>query len=155
GADAPAGGPLPPEIEEDEASRQQGWAPGTPPYMSPEQAAGRWDVIGPASDIYSLGATLYVLLTGRTPFTGNVREILQQVQQGRFPRPRQLKGVTPRALEAVCLMAMALQPEARYATALALAEDVEHWLAGEAVAAYREPWRTRLGRWARRHPALV
>src|SRR5262249_29852889 len=72
-------------------------------------------------------------------------------QQGEVPPPRQVNADVPRALEAICLKAMAHNPEPRYATATALAADIEHWLADEPVTAYREPWPTRLGRWARRH----
>ena len=110
------------------------------PYMSPEQAAGRLDRLGPASDVYSLGATLYSLLTGRPPVEDrDVGSVLQQVQRGDFPPPRQVNAAVPPALEAICLKAMALRPEDRYASARALADDVEHWLADEPVAAYREP----------------
>jgi serine/threonine protein kinase/Tfp pilus assembly protein PilF len=113
-----------------------GQAVGTLAYMSPEQAAGRWDVVGPASDSYSLGATLYHLLTGRAPFgAGLSGEIVLQVQRGEFPRPRQVNPAVHRALEAVCLKAMALRPADRYSTALELAADVEHWLADGPVAA--------------------
>ena len=133
-----------------------GQALGTPAYMSPEQAEGRWDVVGPASDIYSLGATLYVLLTGQAPVEGrSVGEVLDRVKKGEFAPPRQRKADVPRALEAVCLRAMALRPEDRYGSALELAAEVEHWLADEPVTAYREPLRTRLGRWGRRHKTLV
>jgi tetratricopeptide (TPR) repeat protein len=121
--------------------------------MSPEQAEGR--PLGPASDIYSLGATLYTLLTGRTPFHGD-RDLRTSRKRGKFPAPRRVKPAVPRALEAVCLKAMALRPEARYATALDLATDLERWLAGEPVAAWREPVLTRVVRRARRHlPAVV
>jgi serine/threonine protein kinase len=129
-----------------------GDALGTPPYMSPEQAAGRSDAVGPASDIYSLGATLYVLLTGRLPFQTRVlSELLDRIQQGEFPRPREVKRGIPRALEAVCLKAMALRPEDRYATPLDLAADVERWLADEPVSAWRRPWVGRVYHWLTRY----
>ncbi len=135
---------------------QQGAVLGTPAFMAPEQAAGRLDQVGPASDIYSLGATLYVLLTGRAPFTDpNIALLLAAVQMGEYPRPSQVKpGVAP-ALEAICRKAMALQPGDRYESAAALAGDVEHWLADEPVSAWREPWGVRLARWGRRHRAVV
>jgi serine/threonine protein kinase/Flp pilus assembly protein TadD len=129
---------------------------GTPAYMSPEQAAGHWDAVGPAADIYGLGAILYVLLTGRPPLEGrDAAEVLARVQRGDFPRPRQLRPDVPRALEAVCLKAMALGPQDRYASALELRADVERWLADEPVSAYREPWTTRVRRRVRRHRALA
>jgi WD40 repeat protein/serine/threonine protein kinase len=135
---------------------QMGRALGTPAYMSPEQAAGRLDQLGPASDVYSLGATLYYLLTGQAPFReSDPGLLLHQVQQGEFPPPRQVKQGVPPALEAICLKAMALRPDGRYPSALALADDMERWLADEPVAAYAEPWRARLGRWVRRHKPLV
>ena len=94
-----------------------GSALGTPAYMSPEQAAGDLEHLGPRSDVYSLGATLYCLLTGRPPFEGDdLGAILRGVQAGDFPAPRALDPTIDRALEAVCLKAMALKPEDRYAT---------------------------------------
>jgi serine/threonine protein kinase/tetratricopeptide (TPR) repeat protein len=132
-----------------------GTALGTPGFMSPEQAAGRLDQLGPASDVYSLGATLYALLTGQAPFQGDPITILRQVQNGDFLPPRRRKPDVPPALEAVCLKAMALRPEERYTTALQLAEDIEHWLADEPVSAWREPVTVKLGRWARQHRPLV
>jgi tetratricopeptide (TPR) repeat protein/tRNA A-37 threonylcarbamoyl transferase component Bud32 len=135
---------------------QPGSAVGTPPYMSPEQAAGRWDQVGPASDIYSLGATLYTLLTDQAPFPGSNRvEVVEQVKRGTFVPPRQLRKQTPRSLEAICMKAMAREPAARYATVLELAADVEHWLADEPVTAYPEPWVVRASRSSRRHKAVV
>jgi serine/threonine protein kinase len=135
---------------------QLGRAMGTPAYMSPEQAAGRLDQVGPASDIYSLGATLYCLLTGEPPFSGTeVGLILAQVQMGEFRPPRQIKRDVPVALEAICRKAMALQPADRYASTLALATDIEHWLADEPVSAYREPLWLRSGRWLKRHRTLA
>jgi tetratricopeptide (TPR) repeat protein len=129
---------------------------GTPAFMSPEQAAGRPDAVGRASDIYSLGATLYALLTGRSPFDGDYGgDLLRRVSQGDFPPPRQVRPDTPRALEAICLKAMAREPANRYATALELDADLERWLAGEPVSAYREPWTARSCRWIRRHRTVV
>jgi tetratricopeptide (TPR) repeat protein/tRNA A-37 threonylcarbamoyl transferase component Bud32 len=129
---------------------------GTPAFMSPEQAAGRQDVVGPATDVYGLGATLYALLTGRPPFSGGARgEVLRKVQTGDFPLPRKIRPEVPRALEAICLRAMAREPAARYATPLELAADLERWLADEPVSAYRESWTARARRWARRHRTLV
>ncbi len=147
---------LRPTLDGGAVATQQGLVAGTPAYCSPEQAAGQWDVVGPPSDIFSLGAVLYNLLTGRVPYNGSVvLEILAQACMGDVIPPRQRKGDVPRALEAVCLKAMARDRPDRYRTALDLAEDVEHWLADEPVSAYREGGVVRLGRWTRRHRVLV
>jgi tetratricopeptide (TPR) repeat protein/tRNA A-37 threonylcarbamoyl transferase component Bud32 len=133
-----------------------GSAVGTPQYMSPEQAAGRLDELGPASDVYSLGATLYTLLTGRPPFDGpDAGTVITAVQKGEFPRPRQVSLSVPVALEAVCLKAMALRPADRYGSARELADEVERWLADEPVRAWREPWAKRVRRWMGRHRTAV
>src|SRR3954453_18749263 len=129
-----------------------GTALGTPAYMSPEQAEGRLDQVGPLSDVYSLGATLYCLLTGKPPIDETeVGEALRRVQRGEFPPPRTVRPSVPQGLEAICLKAMALKPEERYPSAPALAEDLEHWRAGEPASAYRAPPAVRLTRWGRRH----
>ncbi len=129
---------------------------GTPHYMSPEQAAGRLDLLGTKTDVYSLGATLYCLLTGRAPCAEkDLRRLLERVQNADFEPPRCLDRSIPRALEAVCLKAMARRLEDRYPSARALALDIERWLADEPVSAFREPWPARLGRWARRHRPLI
>jgi serine/threonine-protein kinase len=156
----PAGGAPEPSLRpssgSDVLATQEGAAVGTPAYMSPEQAAGRLGELGPASDIYGLGATLYSLLTGRRAFEGpDMGTVLAEVRAGRFPPPRQVKPEVPPALDAVCRKAMALRPADRYATALDLAADVEHWLADEPVRAYPEPWPARAARWARRHRTAV
>jgi WD40 repeat protein/tRNA A-37 threonylcarbamoyl transferase component Bud32 len=135
---------------------QAGSALGTPAYMSPEQALGRLDQVGPASDVYSLGATLYTILTGRPPGEGKDRaELLRKAQSGDWLPPRRVKADVPAALDAVCRKALALRPEERYGTALELAADLERWLADEPVTAWREPWGVRVRRWMRRHRTLV
>jgi WD40 repeat protein/tRNA A-37 threonylcarbamoyl transferase component Bud32 len=129
-----------------------GTALGTPAYMSPEQSEGRLEQVGPLSDVYSLGATLYCLLAGKPPIDeSDVGAALRRVQRGEFPPPRTVNSGVPQALEAICLKAMASRPEGRYASPRALADDLEHWLADEPVAVYREPLTTRLTRWGRRH----
>jgi tetratricopeptide (TPR) repeat protein len=146
----------PPTTNSTEEGTRLGQVMGTPAYMSPEQAAGRWDLLRPASDIYSLGATLYALLTGRAPYQEtSALESMEKAKRGEFLPPRQVKPEVPRPLEAICLRAMALEPQDRYETALAVADDVERWLADEPVLAYRESWKARTGRWMRRRRTLV
>lgn len=129
---------------------------GTPQYMSPEQAAGRPDQVGPASDVYSLGATLYCLLTGKAPQTdAKLPNLVEKVQRGVFPHPRQVNRSVPAALEAIALTAMALRPADRYRSPRELAEDVERWLADEPVNAYRDPPTVRLERWVRKNRMLA
>jgi WD40 repeat protein/tRNA A-37 threonylcarbamoyl transferase component Bud32 len=148
--------PLAPSPAGETAETRLGETIGTPAYMSPEQAAGRLDRLGPASDVYSLGATLYHLLTGKPPFAGQDNgAVLRRVRSGEFPRPQAASRAVPAALEAVCLKAMALRPEDRYPTPRALADDIEHWLADERVSAHAEGLGQRLGRAARRHRAWV
>jgi len=107
-----------------------GAAVGTPQYMSPEQAEGDVDRIGPASDVYGVGATLYYLLVGRPPFVGaDLADLLGRVRRGVFPSPRRERRSVDPALEAICLKAMATRPEDRHASALELAEAIESWLA--------------------------
>jgi serine/threonine-protein kinase len=140
------------------AATVAGSAIGTPAYMSPEQAAGKLDLLGPATDVYSLGATLFTLLTNRAPVSGSDRaEILRKVQRGDagFATPVASAVRVPPALLAVCKKAMALRPTERYATPLALAGDLEHWLADEPVSAATEPMLVRGRRWLRKHPATV
>lgn len=134
-----------------------GEALGTPAYMSPEQAAGRWDVLDQATDIYSLGATLYQQLTGKPAFDRkeNWPALREKIQQGSFPAPHRVNQDVPRALEAICLKAMALEPQHRYRFALDLASDLERWLADDPVSCYREPWPARTWRWARKHRTVV
>jgi serine/threonine protein kinase/tetratricopeptide (TPR) repeat protein len=132
-----------------------GAAVGTPAFMSPEQAAGRIDDLGPTSDVYSLGATLYAIVTGTPPFAGEVGEILKRVEAGEFRPPREVAADVPAPLDAVIRKAMARRKEDRYATATDLAAEIENLLADEPVTAYREPPVTRVRRWGRKHPGVV
>ena len=136
-------------------STQVGRVVGTPSYMSPEQAAGRLDALGPASDIYSLGATLYQVLAGKVPFKGREDEVLGNVQLGRFRRPREMNPRASKPLEAICLKAMARMPEDRYQSAMEMADDLERFMADEQVKAYSEPLFGKLWRWTRNHKAIV
>jgi serine/threonine protein kinase len=134
----------------------EGSALGTPAYMSPEQAQGKLAELGPGSDVYSLGASLYVLLTGQAAFKGDeVTELLEKVRSGQFASPRAIWSGVPRPLEAICLKAMAMKSAERYRSARALAEDIERYLADEPVSACVDPILVRARRWMKRHPALT
>lgn len=128
---------------------------GTPSYMSPEQASGE-SGIDHRSDVHALGSILYVILTGKVSIAeGNAFKTIERVRQGDFPRPRERNPNVENSLEAICLKAMELRPEDRYESALIMAQDLERWLAGEPVIAFREPWTERCGRWMRRNRSLV
>lgn len=129
---------------------------GTPSYMPPEQARGENDTLDPRADIYSLGAILYELLTGRQAVQKDkVVLMLKRVTTGDFPSPRKVDPRIDRPIEAICLKAMSVRREDRYETALELARDVERYLADEPVSVFREPWSKRARRWMRRHRLIV
>ncbi len=137
-----------------------GAAMGTPQYMSPEQAAGKIDELGPVTDVYSLGGTLYHILTGQPPFAHWTRETdlltrLREIQQGKFRPPSEIDPRVPPPLQAICLKGMAVKPEDRYQSLLDMAADVEHWLADEPVSASPDPVSVRVARWSRKHRTLV
>jgi len=127
---------------------------GTPAFASPEQVTGAQDRLGPATDVYGLGATLYNLLTGKVPVSSDdLVDAIRRVERGDILAPRSIDPSISRALEAICQKAMAVEPGNRYVSARALADDVTRWLDDRPVNAYREPWLPRLSRWARRHRA--
>ena len=143
-------------LEAGRDSTKTGAIVGTPSYMAPEQAAGRAAEVGPRSDVYSLGAILYELISGRPPFqSDNPLETLVQVIEGEPPRPSEVRPGLPPALEAICLKCLEKEPNDRYASAAALADDLELFLRGEPVEARREGLWHRVRRWARREPALA
>jgi Protein kinase domain len=125
--------------EESQALTQTGLPLGTPPYMSPEQAAGRAEHVGPGADIWALGVILYELVTGERPFDGASRDAtLTLIKTTEPPTPRQFRPALDPPLEAVILKCLRKVPAERYTTAAALADDLECWLDGRPVRAARE-----------------
>lgn len=134
------------------ALTRDGAVVGTPAYMAPEQAEGRLDEVDERSDVHGLGAILYELLTGKPPYSGrDSAEVLLCAATAKVIPPRTLRSDVPRALESICLKALALKKSDRYSGAEELVRDVERFLADEPVLAHRESWFDRGLRWLRRH----
>jgi eukaryotic-like serine/threonine-protein kinase len=140
-------------ISGDSALTVSGAIVGTASYMPPEQASARGAGLSPASDVYSLGAMLYELVTGRPPFRAETPlETLRQVLDCVPVSPRALNPKLPRDLETICLKCLAKEPRQRYASAEDLAEELARFIRGEPIIARPVGPLTRLARWAARHP---
>ncbi|MEK6234383.1 MAG: serine/threonine protein kinase, partial [Planctomycetales bacterium] len=140
-------------VEGDSDLTRTGQVLGTPCYMSPEQATAKRDLIGPATDVYSLGAVLYELLAGRPPFRGETAaDTIRQLIDTEPSSPRQLQSNTPRDLETISLKCLEKDPRSRFGTAGALADDLGRFLADQPILARRTGVFARSLKWTRRNP---
>jgi serine/threonine protein kinase len=143
-------------LQEDAGHTKSGSILGTPSYMAPEQAGAKNKTITPATDVYSLGAILYEMLTGRPPFKGAAPlETAILVLTEEPTPPRQLRSEISSDLEAITLKCLRKESGERYASALALADELRRFLRGEAILTKPAPVWTRVRRWARKHGSLV
>ena len=140
---------------EEEGYTETGQVLGSPSYIPPEQARGQAKEVGPTADVYALGAILYEMLTGRPPFKGRTPvETVMQVLNEDPVAPSHLESQVPRDLETICLKCLAKEPSKRYPSALALANDLDRYLADRPIQARRTPLLERGLKWVRRRPAM-
>ena len=143
-------------VEGDSDLTATGQILGTPSYMPPEQASGKVDEITEAADVYSLGAILYALLTGRPPFQAdNSLDTLLQVLEREPLSPRQLNPSVPQDLETICLKCLEKDPQRRYCIAPAVAEELQRFLNDEPIQARPISPTTRVWRWCKRKPLIA
>ena len=149
----------------DGSRTSEGQVLGTPLFMAPEQAAGRLDEVDTRTDIYGLGAILFAIVTGYAPHEQTqkaavdsgvgARGMISVIASGKVPAAREINSSADPALEAICAKAMARKRYARYQDATELAEEIQRWMAGESVTAYRETKLQRVKRWISRHQGLT
>jgi len=142
-------------LESQETLTHDGTLLGTPAYMSPEQAAGQREKVGPHSDQYSLGVVLYELLCGRTPYRGSAASVMAEVLRGQPPHPRSIDRKIPWELEAICLKAISKEPRHRYGRCRELGDDLRRWQARELVHAADVGPLDVIWSWCRRNPGMA